>query len=301
MEKRKFGKTGLEVTRLGVGLSEIGSRYHLGEAGNAGKLLNLALDEGINFLDTSACYGTSEELIGRTISHRRSEYVLSTKCGHVTGGYAGSEWSAQTILDSIERSLSRMQTDHLDIVHLHSCGLEILQRGEAIRALQDARDAGKTRFIGYSGDNDAAAWAVNSGLFDSLQTSFNLVDQRARTNLFPLAVEKGMGIIIKRPIANAAWGRLKSPSGYAYTYWQRSRQIEKQGGLLGAPRDGVALALAFVLAHPQPDTLIIGTADVRHMGENIELMNNLQPLSTAIVEELHRRFEILDSGWEQQQ
>jgi aryl-alcohol dehydrogenase-like predicted oxidoreductase len=83
-----LGKTGLKVSRLGAGLGEIGL---LSDASLAGQLLNLALDRGINFLDTAACYGKSEEWIGRTISHRRSEYILATKAGHVVEGLLGEE------------------------------------------------------------------------------------------------------------------------------------------------------------------------------------------------------------------
>ena len=139
------------------------------------------------------------------------EYVLATKCGHVTGGYQGKEWTAQTVTDSIDRSLVRLKTDYVDIVQLHSCGVDVLERGEVIEALLAAKQAGKMRFAGYSGDNEAAAWAIASGHFDTLQTSFNLTDQRARTRLFPQAEEAGMGVIVKRPIANGAWGAAKQP------------------------------------------------------------------------------------------
>ena len=108
MEVATLGKTGFKVSRLGAGLAEIGM---LSDVLAAGQLLNAALDGGINFLDTAACYGNSEEWIGRTISHRRGEFILATKAGHVTGGYEGQEWTAQTILDSIERSLARMKID----------------------------------------------------------------------------------------------------------------------------------------------------------------------------------------------
>jgi len=300
MEMRPFGKTGLQVSRLGIGLSEMGSRYSLGEAHKAARLLNLALDEGINFLDTAACYCNSEELIGSTIAARRGEYVLSTKCGHAAAGYAGRDWSAQTIRDSVERSLRRMRTDRVDVLLLHSCDLAMLRQGEAVRALQDAKAEGKARFIGYSGDNEAAEWAVESGIFDALQTSFNLVDQRARRKLFPLAEEKGMGVILKRPIANASWGRRVSPTGYARIYWERAQQMEKLGALPGAPGDGVALALAFALAYPEPSTLIPGTASLQHQRKNIALVNSLQPLHRDLVEELQRRFDLLDDGWVQQ-
>jgi aryl-alcohol dehydrogenase-like predicted oxidoreductase len=89
MEMRKLGRTDLTVSRLGVGLAEMGSRLSLQDEGIASRLLNTALDGGISFLDTAACYGISEELVGRTVAHRRQEYVLATKAGHVTGGYEG--------------------------------------------------------------------------------------------------------------------------------------------------------------------------------------------------------------------
>jgi len=168
METKKLGKTDIDVTRLGVGLAEIGYQLTFAEEREAGDVLNFALDGGINFLDTSACYDISEELLGRTVSHRRDEYALATKCGHVAGGYEGEDWTAQTVADSIDRSLTRMKTDYLDLVQLHSCGLDVLERGEVIEVLQAAQQAGKTRYIGYSGDNDAAMWAVESGYFDTL-------------------------------------------------------------------------------------------------------------------------------------
>ena len=122
MEKRQLGKTDMQVTRLGVGLSEIGFGGISEEV--AADVLNAALDGGINFLDTAECYNVSEELVGKAVSHRRSEYFLATKTGHVSGGYTGQEWTAQTVSDSIDRSLKRMKTDYVDLMQLHSCGIK---------------------------------------------------------------------------------------------------------------------------------------------------------------------------------
>jgi aryl-alcohol dehydrogenase-like predicted oxidoreductase len=299
MEKRILGKTGLKVSRLGVGLAEIGHQLTFPDEAQAADVLNTALDAGINFLDTAACYGISEQLIGRTIAHRRQEYVLATKCGHVTGGYDGEEWTAQTVRDSIDRSLRRMQTDYLDLVQLHSCGVEILERGKVIQVLQDAQAAGKTRFIGYSGDNEAAEWAVESGIFDTLQTSFNLVDQRARIHLFPQAKTKGMGIIIKRPIANGAWGASKSPSEYADKYFERAQVLAEMGSLPGAAEHRILQALGFTFAHDAVDVAIVGTGNADHMKSNIEWVNTKLPIDPAFVREMHRRFEALGQDWAQ--
>jgi aryl-alcohol dehydrogenase-like predicted oxidoreductase len=297
MEKRTLGKTGLHVSRLGVGLSELGYRLTLADEAQAAEVLNTALDGGITFLDTAACYSISEELIGRTISHRRQEYVLATKCGHVVGGYQGEEWTAQMIKDSIERSLRRMRTDYIDLVQLHSCGVNVLERGEVIQALLGAREAGKTRHIGYSGDNEAAEWAVESGVFETLQTSFNLVDQRARTRLFSPAKAKNMGIIAKRPIANGAWGAPKSPSGYADQYFERARVMAEMGPLPDSVGHRILLALGFTFAHDEVDTMIVGTRDAEHMKTNIEWFRNELPIDEAVVEELQRRFEEVGQDW----
>jgi len=290
MQMSTLGKTGMRVSRLGVGLAEIG-QLSLREQALASELLNTALDGGITFLDTAACYGNSEELIGRTVAHRRREYLLATKAGHVTGGYSGQPWTRETIRDSVERSLERMQTDYVDLVQLHSCDVETLERGDAIQALLDIKKAGKTRFVGYSGDGAPAMWAVQSGHFDTLQTSFNLVDQGPRRELLPLAREKGMGIIAKRPIANAVWG---APSALPReTYHRRARKMSSHGEIPGSPGDPILLALGFVMAHNEVDTAIVGTSDPAHMKANIKLVETKLPLPEETIQELHRRFDAL--------
>ncbi|MBN1246325.1 MAG: aldo/keto reductase [Anaerolineae bacterium] len=300
METRRLGRTGLTVSRLGVGLAEIGG-LDLAEAKQAGEVLNLALDNGITFFDTAACYSNSEALIGQTIAHRRDEFILATKAGHVAGGYEGESWTAQTIRDSIDRSLKRMRTDHLDIVQLHTCSVDVLERGEVIEALQAAQGAGKTRFIGYSGDNDGALWAVESGLFDTLQTSFNLVDQNARLHLFGPAQEQEMGIIVKRPIANGAWGATAAPSSYAAQYFQRAQEMAALGPLPKAPDHRILLALGFVFAHDPVDTFIVGTRNPDHMRANIELVNSRLPIAGETADELRSRFDQLgvEQDWRQ--
>jgi aryl-alcohol dehydrogenase-like predicted oxidoreductase len=288
MERTTLGKTGLQVTRLGVGLAEIGS---LDDASTAGEVLNAALDGGINFLDTAACYGDSEAWIGRTVAHRRDEYVLATKAGHVAGGYEGQAWTVQTIRASIERSLVRLRTDCLDLVQLHSCGVEVLERGEVIQALLDARQAGKTRHVGYSGDGEAALWAIASGVFDTLQTSFNLVDQSARLEVLPKARAAGMGVIVKRPIANAAWNAPRGSGATREGYRRGLQALLDLGPIPGAPEDRIALALGFTLAHEEVDTAIVGTRNPAHMRANIATVEDELPLPAEVVRELHRRYD----------
>lgn len=300
LTETQFGGTDLKVARLGLGLSEIGNNVSLSEE-RAGEVLKIALDNGINFLDTAACYGDSEKLIGKTISNRRDDYILSTKAGHVVGEYEGQPWTAQTVRDSIERSLKRMNTHYIDIVHLHSCGIDVLEKGDVIQALQDARQAGKTRYIGYSGDNEAAHWAVDSGVFDTLQTSFNLVDQGAlRSQLLFKANEQGMGVIAKRPLANATWGAEEAPSRYSSEYYRRARLMSEPGPVPSAPEDPNLLALGFVLAYREVNIAIVGTTDPEHMRQNVHWFYNELPIPQEAVDELHRRFDEIGAGWLQQ-
>ena len=304
MEKVAFGDTGLQVSRLGVGLAEIGQELELDDVDIVVSLINRALDSGINFLDTSACYDISEELLGRTVSSRRSEYVLATKAGHVTGGYEGEEWTYETISDSIDRSLRRMRTDHVDLVQLHTCTVEVLEKGDVIRALQDARDAGKTRFIGYSGDNDAAHWAVDSGFFDTLQTSFNIVDQTPRTTgLLEKADAAGLGIIVKRPVANSVWHAIRTGRRredlrpYAHAYYDRAVQVAEEGEIRGEPDDPMLTSFGFTLAHPQVDVVIAGTKNPDHLSDNVQMVNDALPIEPGVVAEFQRRFDELGDDW----
>ena len=299
MEMRTLERTGLEVSRLGVGCSGVGVKLSLDDVERDGKVLNAALDAGINFLDTAPCYDNSEELIGRTVAHRRHEYVPATKCGHAVRDYSGPEWTAELATQSIDRSLRDMKTDYLDIVQLHSCGVDVLEKGEVTKALLDAQKAGKTRFVGYSGDNEDARWVIDSGIFDTLQTSYSVSDQRARTRLFEAAKAQNMGIIAKRPIANGAWGATSSPDQYADEYFRRYRIMAEQGAIPGAPDDRFLLALGFVFGQPEVDTLIVGTHNPSHMRSNLDHVNNNLPISEEAIEELRRRFDELDDGWEQ--
>lgn len=302
MEYRTLGKTGLEVSIMGVGLAEIGFNLTFDDVARVTRVLNLALDHGVNLLDTAACYGISEELVGRSVADRRRDFVLSTKCGHVPSGLDDEEWTGPLVTASIDHSLKLMRTDHLDIVHLHSCTVDILERGEVIEALEAAKRAGKTRFIAYSGDNAPAQWAVESGRFDVLQTSFNLVDQRAKKRLLPAAARAGMGVIAKRPIANGAWQVEGSPSEYAAPYFARSTAMLAEGpidSLSNEQPDPVETALSYVLSFPSVSTAIVGTSNPIHMLENIQHLTAVPDFSQMVIAELNKRFDRLGTDWEQ--
>jgi aryl-alcohol dehydrogenase-like predicted oxidoreductase len=309
MQKVLLGKTGLEVTRLGAGLSQIGLKLDSSQFKQAGQALNAYLDAGVNFLDTAPCYRQSQAAIGEFVSHRRDEYVLATKAGHHPDGYhllTGRPWSGPTIRESIERSLRTLRTDYVDILQLHSpvrAVRAVLERGEAVEELLKLKAEGKTRFIGLSGEGGAAAWAVENPVFDTLQTTYNLIDQ-ASGPIIEKAAALGMGVIIKRPVANAVWGRTEPPLagegdwgefGAMVGYQQRYLSMTEEGQLPGAPDDPVELAMGFVLSNENVHTAIVGSQNPAHIQDNVDMVERGLSLAPAVMADLQRRHD--DVGW----
>lgn len=269
MEKRILGKTDMHVSVLGFGGAEIG--FQGASAKTVEQILSGALDEGLNVIDTAECYQGSEDLIGSAISHRRKDYYLFTKCGH-GARYDIQEWQPEQVERSIDRSLKRLKTDHLDLIQLHSCDEQILRQGHVIAVLQKAKKEGKARYIGYSGDGQAARYAIECGAFDTLQTSISIADQESIDLTLPLAVEKQMGIIAKRPIANAAWRTKSKPTDpYLHPYWDRIQQL-KYNFINGNLNESIAMALRFTLSVPGVSTAIVGTTKPGRWHENAQMI-----------------------------
>ncbi len=270
METRQFGKTDMRVSVIGLGGVEI-SGVSLTDVE---QVIGSALDAGVNVIDTAASYGDSEDLIGRAVAGRRSEYFLFTKCGQNVGDELPDlpDWDPRLIEASIDRSLRRLRTDHLDLLQLHSCSLDVLRKGDVIKVLEKAKREGKTRYIGYSGDNEDARYAIHTGAFDTLQTSINIADQQEIDFTLPAAIERNMGIIAKRSIAEGAWlNPTMDKNDYAYPYWERL-QILSYDFLKGSPADSTATALRFTLSVPGVAVAIVGTTNVEHLQQNIDML-----------------------------
>ncbi|MGD0291074.1 MAG: aldo/keto reductase [Candidatus Binataceae bacterium] len=265
METRRLGRTGFAVNVIGFGASEIG--YRNVASATVEKLLNSALDAGLNVIDTAACYDTSEELIGAAVGHRRSNYFLFTKCGHASG-LPVADWTPALVELSLARSLRRLRTDYTDLLQFHSCVAATLRNDDLIAALLRAKEKGLTRAIGYSGDGADALYAVETGVFDALQISVNIADQEAIDLAIPAAAARDMGIIAKRPIANAAWLFSRwSVGAYEKPYWRRLKRLAYDF-IRSDPQAAVRTALRFTLAVPGVDTAIIGTTRPSRWSEN---------------------------------
>ncbi len=289
MEIRRLGRTGLQVSVLGLGGAEIG--FGNVDDPTIDKIIGLASDAGVNVIDTAAQYADGEEKIGRAIRNQRSKFLIFTKCGAsppprrtARGLYTrlrhrivlrntaaalsrDVSWTPRVLQWNIERSLRRLGVDYIDIIQLHCCTEQVLRQGLATEVLCRAREAGKVRYIGYSGDGEAALFALRSGEFDVLQTSVNIADQEALDTTIPLAIKSDIGVIAKRPIANQLWNAPMRPHGKHYTaYWDRLRSLRYD--FLDGDR-AIETALRFTLSVPGVHSAIVGTTNPAHFNQNM--------------------------------
>lgn len=254
MEKRQLGRTQMQVSAISFGALPI-QRCSLQEAG---PVLSRALDEGINFIDTARAYSDSEEKIGMHISKRRSEYYLASK---------SMARSAEKMKKDIELSLELLKTDYIDLYQVHNIKKRedietVLAPGGAFEALLEMKRRGKIRFIGVTGHSfDLLVEAIKTDKFDTVQVPYNIIEQNAANELFPLARKLNMGIIAMKPLGGG--------------------QIEH-----------IEYSLRFVL---QQENLVAipGMDTEQHVCQNILAMNPVRPLTQEELSELEKEADIV--------
>jgi aryl-alcohol dehydrogenase-like predicted oxidoreductase len=263
METRPLGATGLQTSVLGFGAIPLGDSG-LREA-EAATLLNRVLDAGVTLIDTARSYGLAEERIGRHVAHRRQEFVLSTKVGYGVEGC--HDWTFECVARGVDTALARMKTEHIDIVHLHSCPVEVLVNNGVLDALDAAREAGKITAVAYSGDNEPVDWTIDRGRVGSIQTSINLCDQGFLDRTADATVAKGVGIMAKRVLANAPWrGPRDAETSEESEYRRRFELLRRR---LPEIDNWADLALRFAAYAPGVACALIGTANPRHLAANV--------------------------------
>jgi aryl-alcohol dehydrogenase-like predicted oxidoreductase len=291
MQRRDFGRSGLAVPVLGFGAMQAGDP-RLGED-DAARLLNHALDLGLTLIDTARSYGLSEERIGRHLARRRDEFVLSTKVGYGVDGVP--DWTYECVVAGVDAARERLRADVIDVVHLHSCGIELLEEGEVARALEDCAAAGKLRVAAYSGDAAALRYAVMCGAFGGVQASVSLCDQQALPALRE-AHACGLGTIAKRPMAGQPWRADRPPADPTHAeYWRRFAQLRAEPGV--AADDWEALALRFAAYAPGVDCVIVGGTDPRHLERNVAAVQ-AGPLEAGQQEALRAAFARHGAQWQ---
>lgn len=289
MERRPLGATGLTVSALGLGAGAIGSA-DLPDP-EVARLLHGALDLGISLIDTAPSYGASEDRIGRHLAGRRGQVVLSTKAGYGVPGVP--DWTCESIVRGVDLALRRLRTDLIDIVHLHSCPLDVLRREDVLDGVRRMRSSGKVRVAAYSGEGEALDFAIGCGLFGSVQASVNACDQRSMRHRLPEAAERGIGVIAKRALANAPWRGQPIPGDpAAAAYVERFRAMALSPGPL--PWD--ELFLRFAAFSPGISACLVGTRRLENLSRLAASLAD-GPLPGPERQGLLEAWDRADRGW----
>jgi aryl-alcohol dehydrogenase-like predicted oxidoreductase len=288
MQYRVLGKTGLEVSVVGLG-----TMVHAGHFGpmrdeESLSAIDTALELGVNFIDTSDAYGAgySETLLGRALKGRRDRVVIATKGGNVmTGPERGKRNFAAAYIDGVlHQSLQRLQTDYIDLYQLHNPTVDVIRRGEVWEVLERRKREGKIRHYGVSINTMAEGiTAVEDGRSATIQVEYNLLCQEPAEAFFALAQAANIAIIARIPLRRGILTgkmtvadearfqgedvRARSFKGEAFR--QELAKAEQLRFLVHGPvKSLVQAAIAFSIAHPAVALTIPGARHGAQMREN---------------------------------
>jgi len=271
MQKRRLGKTGLNVSVIGFG----GIKLPGVQPDDATEVLNKALDWGINFFDTARGYGDSEEKIGKAISHRRDEFFISTKSG---------ARDADQMKREIEKSLKNLKTDYIDLYLCHNLRLPeqydtVMSSSGALSALKEAKSQGIIKQIGFSSHRyrETMKLGIESGEFEAIMVAYNILnDELVDEDVMPLAKEHDIGVIVMKPLAG---GVLAAPP----------EEVDFEGKITVSATQ----ALRFVLANDAVTLAIPGMTKVSELRENVQVGETFQKMSEEEKKELVKAAEAL--------
>ncbi len=206
MQKRKLGKTGLEISPVSLGTWQVGGKW--GEPfdhDRADAILNRAIDGGINFLDTADVYsdGLSEQAVGRVVRSRSERIYVATKCGRRLNPHEAAGYNEKNISEFVEGSLRRTGLDVLDLIQLHCPPPEVIRGDAAFEVLDRLKEAGKIRNYGVSVETvEEALAAVEKPGVATVQIIFNMMRLKPAEEFFAAAKERNVGIIARVPLAS---------------------------------------------------------------------------------------------------
>jgi aryl-alcohol dehydrogenase-like predicted oxidoreductase len=305
MHYRELGRTGWKISEIGFGAWAIGGDAW-GRTDDAESLRSLhrAIDLGVNFIDTADVYGDghSERLVARLRRERREEIIVATKAGrrlspHVAEGFTRANLSA-----FVERSLTNLETDALDLLQLHCPPSAVYDMPEVFGILDDLVAEGKLRHYGVSVERvDEALWAARYPGVQSVQIIFNMFRLKPAEEFFPVAREKGIGILARVPLASGLLsGKLSRASAFAATdhrsynrhgekfdagetfsgvdYETGLDAVDELRALVPAGATMAQLALRWILMFPEVTSAIPGAKNPRQTEDNV-LAADLPPLS----------------------
>jgi len=311
MEKRRLGRTGLDVSAVGFGAWGIGGTMWIGAKDDESlRALHRAIDQGVNLIDTALVYGEgrSERLVGEVVRARREEVWVATKVPPKNldwpakkGVPVAKVFPADHITRSCEKSLNNLRMERVDLLQLHVWRDEWLDQDGWRDAFLALKRGGKARFLGISvNDHEPASAlrAVASGLFDTVQVIYNIFDPTPAAELLPLCRTRGVGVLARVPLDEGGLtGTITPDTVFPEGDWRngyfagdRKRQVfertEALKKLLGPEAETLPeLALRFCLSHDAVSTVIPGMRRGATVDANVAAADGRR-LSPALLAEL---------------
>ncbi|BCB04613.1 aldo/keto reductase [Bacillus sp. KH172YL63] len=295
MEKRRIGNSDLLVSKMGLGCMSLGT-----DEAAAKEIVQYALDQGINYLDTADLYdfGRNEEIVGNAIRHVRDDVILATKVGNRWNDVEeGWRWdpSKSYIKSAVKDSLSRMKVDYIDLYQLHGGTIED-NFEETIEAFEELKKDGLIRHYGISSIRpNVIKQFLGSASIESVMMQYSLLDRRPE-EWMDMLEENKVSIIARGPLAKGLLSekmlskasKKMEENGYLdYSYHELRETIESIHSKFGDERKMNELALQFILAHEAVAAVIPGASSVQQLKENIEAVNR-EPLSAQELDMLKR-------------
>ena len=317
MKKRLLGKTGFEITEIGTGTWQVGGKWgSVFSHSNADAILNSAIDNGVNFIDTADVYGDgeSEKAVGRLVRSRSERIYVATKCGRKLSPHIDQSYQPQVLRKFVEDSLKNMGLETLDLIQLHCPPTETYYRPEIFELFDKLKTEGKILHLGVSVEKiDEALKAIEYENVTTVQIIFNMLRQRPSEHFFAEAARKNVGIIARVPLASGLLTGKFSPAttfgkddhrtfnrnGEAFDKGETFSGIDYAKGLSAVeeikklfPQSAnlSALALKWILMFPEVSCVIPGASSPDQILSN-NLASELPDLSSEQMKSIKRIYD----------
>jgi len=326
MQKCVFGRTGREVSRIGLGTWQLGTRWGDPFDREEGlRILKTAEEAGITFIDTADVYngGKSEETIGEFIAGRADRFYVTTKCGRRLNPHTAEMYTAQAVAGFIEGSLSRLGVEKLDMVLLHCPPASVYARDDIFGELDRQKRLGKIADYGVSVEKVSEGVAAMDYDISAMEVIFNMFRLKPAEELFPLALKKNVGVIARVPLASGLLtGKMSRDTVFGpkdhRTYNREGAAFDKGETFSGVPFetgleaaealkavfgtvDLAPIAIRYILMYDAVSVVIPGASRAQQVTANVRAAA-LPPLSEAqmkAVREIYDRYlrEIIHPQW----
>lgn len=297
MQYRKLGKTGFEISEVSLGTWQVGGRW--GDPfndENAERIINKAIDEGVNFIDTADVYsdGDSEAVVARVVKSRSEQVYVATKCGRQIQPHTAEGYTSEKLVGYVEQSLRNMKTDTIDLIQLHCPPTEVYSRPEIFEAFDRLKEQGKIRNLGVSVELvDEALAAMKYPNVTTVQVIFNMFRLKPSEQLFAKAKENNIGIIARVPLASGLLsGKMTAQTSFGpedHRTFNRNGEafdkgetfsgvdfnlgleaVEELKNLFPGNEPLAAWALRWVLMFPEVSTVIPGASREEQLTSNLK-------------------------------